>query len=731
MLQSNHHMLLVFLLFVGIFLISLIPFGHGVTADTFTVDDDGGEDFETIQDAIDNAKDGDTIEVANGTYAENVIVTKELVIRSKTGNTGDVIIDADHTGDAAVAISSNNVTLTGVTLRNATEFHTAAVALDTVEGCVVSNCIIERSYYGLSDLDGTGNTVIYCEVRNNDDSGIRFDGTRESWITQNSIHSNEFDGVLMIGSHGNTIAYNLIQYNLDSGIKLYGSHNNSIEENAFASNGGEGMDPQFANGIYLSNSNGNTFTGNMVSGSGNFDFYSEEDSGNNQIERLILHNYSATISFTFGNGIAVKSVSVAPPSPPAGRSTIDTYVNITSLTEDSWINLTFLYNTTDVLGLDETTLRVWRYHDDWSEVPGSYVDTDENVVAANITEFSIFAPAGSPPEQNSQPEVDIISPTQYSIVSGILTIQGTSWDQDGNETVQLVEYSLNSVDWTAANGTTNWSFLWDSRTVVNGQVIFDIRAFDGIIFSSTHHLYLNVFNAPPDNSEPVVEITSPVNGTVVLGTVNITGTSSDEDGNETIQKVQLNVDNGVWLIVTGTSTWSIELDTTTLSNGNHSIKVQAFDPYTMSDIKGIHIDVRNPLPPNMKPVVNIISPANGTMITERTTIIGNASDQDGNITKVEISIHDEGWITVNGLTSWNYIWDIIEIFAGNYTIRVRAYDGEDYSDVIVWELRVSKGPGSTSEEDEKSSSFLPGPDMLTVIVSIGIVLVLVTWKRRY
>lgn len=689
MLQSNHRILSVFLLFVGILLIFLIPLAYGVTADTITVDDDGGEDYEKIQDAIDNAKDGDAIEVKEGTYVENVMVTKELVIRSKTGNPADVIIDANHTGDAAVAISSNNVTLTGVTLRNATEFLTAAVVLDTVEGCVVSNCIIERSFYGLSDLDGTGNTVIYCEVRNNDDSGICFDGTTESWITQNSIHSNEFDG-------------------------------------------GEGMDPQFANGIYLANSHDNTFTGNMVSDSGNFDFYSEEDSENNQIERMMLHSYPTTISFTFGNGIAVKSVSDAPPSPPAGNNTINTYVNITSLTGDSWINLAFLYNTTDVLGLDETTLRIWSYHNSWSEVPGSYVDTDENFVAANITEFSIFAPVGIPPVQNAQPEVNIISPAQYSIVSGVLTIQGTTSDKDGNETVQLVEYSLNSVDWTAANGTMNWSFLWDSRTVVNGQVIFDIRAFDGIIFSSTHHLYLNVFNAPPENHEPVVSITSSVNGTVVNGTITITGTSSDEDGNETIQKVQLNVDNGVWLIVTGTSTWSFELDTTTLSNGNHSIKVQAFDPFTMSVIKGILIDVQNPLPPNMKPVVNIISPANGTTITERTTIIGNASDPDGNITKVEISIHDLGWITVNGKTSWNYVWDITEIFAGNYTIRIRAYDGEDYSDVIVWKFKVMKGPGLNSETvDGGSDGFLPGPGMLIVIVSLGIGLILMNRKRRY
>lgn len=42
------------------------------------VDDDGGADYTKIQDAIDNASDGDVIFVFNGTYYENVLVNKKI-----------------------------------------------------------------------------------------------------------------------------------------------------------------------------------------------------------------------------------------------------------------------------------------------------------------------------------------------------------------------------------------------------------------------------------------------------------------------------------------------------------------------------------------------------------------------------------------------------------------------------------------------------------------------------
>ena len=48
-----------------------------VSSQTITVENDGGEDYERIQDAI-NVKDGDPLRVYEETNYENVVINKSL-----------------------------------------------------------------------------------------------------------------------------------------------------------------------------------------------------------------------------------------------------------------------------------------------------------------------------------------------------------------------------------------------------------------------------------------------------------------------------------------------------------------------------------------------------------------------------------------------------------------------------------------------------------------------------
>ncbi|MGJ3626795.1 hypothetical protein AB5I41_07815 [Sphingomonas sp. MMS24-JH45] len=82
-------------------------------------------EFATIQAAVDAAKDGDTILVAAGTYAENVSIAKDVtLVGAHAGQAGTA---AGRGTDEAiieglVTISADGVTLDGFTLTKGAAF---------------------------------------------------------------------------------------------------------------------------------------------------------------------------------------------------------------------------------------------------------------------------------------------------------------------------------------------------------------------------------------------------------------------------------------------------------------------------------------------------------------------------------------------------------------------------------------------------------------------------------
>ena len=75
-----------------------------------TVDDDGPADYSLIQQAIDEANNGDTIYVKNGTYLEHLMIVKNnLTIIGENQNS--TIIDGGGDGDVIVLMGANNNTI--------------------------------------------------------------------------------------------------------------------------------------------------------------------------------------------------------------------------------------------------------------------------------------------------------------------------------------------------------------------------------------------------------------------------------------------------------------------------------------------------------------------------------------------------------------------------------------------------------------------------------------------
>ena len=184
--------------FIAFVLIVSALAGTPVLAESWTwyVDDSGGVDFTTISEAVAAADADDTIIVKDGTYIENVLVDKSIVIQSENG-AASTVVTAALSGTPVFDIDADSVEIDGFTVQGPTDEHVAGIELIDVYDCTVHNNDCSLCYNGIH-LGGTatGNTV-----------------------TDNYCHDNTRRGISVRDSaSGNFISENIVQNNVDAGF---------------------------------------------------------------------------------------------------------------------------------------------------------------------------------------------------------------------------------------------------------------------------------------------------------------------------------------------------------------------------------------------------------------------------------------------------------------------------------------------------------------------------------
>ena len=182
------------------------------------VDDDGPADFEDIQAGINAAEYGDTINVAPGTYYENVTLKNGIHL---LGAGADVtVIDANGYGDVVHAVALD-VMICGFTLRNSGESDlghmNCGVYIDESYAPAVLNNIIADNRIGIGMWRGA-HPDIRNNIINNNHIGIYLYGTEESpsnpSIINNTIVNNERSGITLREMVSPVISNNIIAGNI-------------------------------------------------------------------------------------------------------------------------------------------------------------------------------------------------------------------------------------------------------------------------------------------------------------------------------------------------------------------------------------------------------------------------------------------------------------------------------------------------------------------------------------
>ena len=215
--------------FIGISLLLVLLLSIDGSGRTIIVDDDGGEDFTKIQDAINASQDGDTIKVFKGKYHENIIINKSV---SLFGNSSELtsIIQPDE--GKFISITVENVTLAGFHIQSQFERNSYSVMIESNNVSILKNRISSLD----SGIAASGSNNI--TISDNEISvrwyGITVSGSTHTYIQNNSILKCN-RGVIILRSNNITIKSNIIIQN-GAGLFFVSSNDCVIDSNLISKN---------------------------------------------------------------------------------------------------------------------------------------------------------------------------------------------------------------------------------------------------------------------------------------------------------------------------------------------------------------------------------------------------------------------------------------------------------------------------------------------------------------
>ena len=217
------------------------------TGNTLYVGGSGPNNYTKIQDAIDNASDGDTVFVYDDSspYVENIVINISISLLGEDRETTIINGSTDgsnenFTGYFGVSITADNVTVRGFTIQSC---NLSGIAISSNHTNVSDMILSDNDHYGIvmGSNDGSppfemcgyntiSNTLI---IRNM--AGILLSG-RNNLIRGNVISQNRIGIGVMLSMNSN-ISYNIITKDTTDGVYISGSYNTVLYRNNISYNG--------------------------------------------------------------------------------------------------------------------------------------------------------------------------------------------------------------------------------------------------------------------------------------------------------------------------------------------------------------------------------------------------------------------------------------------------------------------------------------------------------------
>ena len=200
------------------------------------------DDYPSINAAIENASGGDTIFVRNGTYHENVRVTKAVRIVGEDNQEARIDGNADEGYWVPMAIKHDNVVVSNLNLCNS---H-AGLQLGTVKNCTVAGNRIVANGFGIEISWSSINNTIAGNIIASNGQGIEIKGVTDNLIFGNEILSNSIGLYFDQQSQNNSVISNKIDKNKEA-IRISFSWDNTFLNNTITNTVEKAVTVGFAN----------------------------------------------------------------------------------------------------------------------------------------------------------------------------------------------------------------------------------------------------------------------------------------------------------------------------------------------------------------------------------------------------------------------------------------------------------------------------------------------------
>lgn len=293
-------------------------------------------------------------------------------------------------------------------------------------------------------------------------------------------------------------------------------------------------------------------------------------------------------------------------------------------------------------------------------------DLSGNVGVSTIILFTVLN------SDTTSPAVSFIAPMPNAVVGGTITVSVDASDDIGVTKVEFYKdadmapyATLSAFPFTANLNTATLAF---------GAHTLKVKAYDAAGNAGSSILV----SITIDNVPPVISLTAPGDASVVSGAAVAVSVSASD--NVAVQHVDFYRDTDILIGTDTSSPYSIAWDSTTVSNGAHTLFARAHDiannqAITLARAITVNNTVAPPPPPSTTslPTVIITAPLGGAALKGMVSV-GVALPPNMQVERIEFYQDNDATPFTTIINSpFQAQWDTTKMTNGNHAVRVRTY----------------------------------------------------------